>query len=127
LWSIADLPSGTSAWFHPFLGMMLKTVMFLALVLTALALIPYGAHLFSLLNKIGVTREQYLVAQSVCSGWSVLSFVLIPAMLVNVALAVMLRGEADRACESCVAAMNDLEIVWPFDAGLAGRGLQLRP
>jgi hypothetical protein len=37
---------------------------------------------------------QYFVAQSVYSGWSMLSFVLIPAMLINIALAVMLRGEA---------------------------------
>ena len=36
--------------------MVLKTVIFLAVVLSALALIPYGAHLFSLPNKIGMTR-----------------------------------------------------------------------
>ena len=52
--------------------MMLKAVIFLAVVLTALALIPYGAHLFSLPNKIGMTREQYFVAQSVYDGWALL-------------------------------------------------------
>jgi hypothetical protein len=73
--------------------MVLKTVMFLAVVLTALALIPYGAHLFALPNKIGMTREQYFVAQSAYNGWALLSVILIPAMLANIVLAVMLRSE----------------------------------
>ena len=37
--------------------MALKTVQFLALVLTALALVPAGAHLFTLLNKMDLAQE----------------------------------------------------------------------
>jgi hypothetical protein len=36
----------------------------LALVLTALALVPAGAHLFALPNKIGLAQEQYFIVQN---------------------------------------------------------------
>lgn len=42
-----------------------SSVSFLALVFTALALVPYGAHLFALPNKIGMEQEDYFIAQSV--------------------------------------------------------------
>ena len=71
--------------------MMIRTVNFLALVFTALALVPYGAHLFSLPNKIGMTEAQYFIAQSIYQGWAWLS-ILIPAMLFNVVLVYLVRG-----------------------------------
>ena len=69
----------------------LKIVQFLAIVLTALAFVPAGAHLFSLLNKIGLTAEQYYIAQGVYRGWNLFGFVLFPAVLMNFILAVMQR------------------------------------
>ena len=96
--------------------MVLKTVIFLAVVLTALALIPYGAHLFSLPNKIAMAREQYLVAQAVYDGWALISIILIPAMLVNIVLAVMLRGEAGfgLALAGCVCMAATLAVFFAF-------------
>jgi uncharacterized membrane protein len=70
-----------------------RIVQFLALVFTALALIPGGAHLFSLPNKIGMTEQQYLVAQRAYDNWSLMGLVLIPAMLFNLALAWSLRKQ----------------------------------
>src|SRR5262245_6468957 len=98
------------------LCMMLKAVIFLAVVLTALALIPYGAHLFSLPNKIGMTREEYFVAQAAYDGWALLGVVLIPAMLVNIVLAVMLRGEAGFACAvaGCIVMAATLAVFFAF-------------
>ena len=58
---------------------MTRPVSFLAVVLTALALIPYGAHLFSLPNKIGMTQEQYFIAQRAYDGWALMALVLFPA------------------------------------------------
>jgi hypothetical protein len=43
--------------------MNLRVVQFLAIMPTALALIPAGAHLFELLNKIDLTRDAYLTVQ----------------------------------------------------------------
>jgi hypothetical protein len=71
--------------------MTLKAVQFLALVLTALALIPSGAHLFALSNKIGLAQEQYLIVQNIYRGWSLFGIVLTGALTANLALAVVLR------------------------------------
>jgi ABC-type uncharacterized transport system fused permease/ATPase subunit len=73
--------------------MAVRVVAFLALVFTALALIPGGAHLFSLPNKIDMTQEQYFVAQRAYDGWWMMAFILIPAMVINAIFAVMLRAE----------------------------------
>jgi hypothetical protein len=58
--------------------MAFRTVQFLALVFTALALVPGGAHLFSLMNKIDMTQEQYFIAQSIYRGWWLMALILIP-------------------------------------------------
>jgi hypothetical protein len=111
--------------------MALKTVMFLAVVLTALALIPYGAHLFALPNKIGMTREQYFVAQSAYNGWALLSVILIPAMLVNIVLAVMLRGEAGFwlavAGSICMAATLAVFFAFTYPANVATQNWTVVP
>jgi hypothetical protein len=72
----------------------LRIVQFLAIVLTALSLVPGGAHLFELLNKINLTAEQYFVVQGIYRGWNLFAFVLIPAVIVNFVLAVMVRAHA---------------------------------
>src|SRR5437764_14136642 len=85
--------------------MALPLVSFLALVFTAVALVPYGAHLFSLPNKIGMTEAQYFIAQSIYQGRALLSLILIPAMLFNVVLAYLLRGNGTAfylAAAACV-------------------------
>jgi hypothetical protein len=71
--------------------MTLKAGQFLALVLTALALIPSGAHLFALPNKISLAQEQYLIVQNIYRGWSLFGIVLTGALIANLALAVVLR------------------------------------
>ena len=72
--------------------MPLKVVQFLALALTALALVPSGAHLFALANKIDLVAEQYFIVQSISRGWSLFGIVLIGALIANLALALLLRG-----------------------------------
>jgi hypothetical protein len=104
--------------------MVFATVNFLALAFTALALVPYGAHLFALPNKIAMTQEHYFVAQSVYAGWSRFAFVLIPAMLINIVFAWMLRGQrpafalAAAAC-LCMAATLAIFFVWTYPANVA--------
>ena len=110
---------------------MLKAVIFLAVVLTALALIPYGAHLFSLPNKIGMTREQYFIAQSVYDGWALIGTILIPAMLVNIVLAAMLRGQPGFwfAVAGCILMAATLAVFFAFTypANIATQNWKLAP
>lgn len=97
--------------------MVLKTVQFLALVFTALALVPGGAHLFSLLNKIGMPQEQYFIAQRVYDGWWMMAFILFPAMALDIVLAVMLRAERSAfyfAIAGCACLAATLAIFFAF-------------
>jgi hypothetical protein len=43
----------------------LKVVQFLALALTALALVPSGAHLFEFPSKMSLGAEQYFIVQNI--------------------------------------------------------------
>jgi hypothetical protein len=48
--------------------MSLRVIQFLAVLLTALALIPAGAHLFELPNKMHLPRDPYLTVQGIYAG-----------------------------------------------------------
>jgi hypothetical protein len=71
----------------------MKALQFLALVLTALALVPAGAHLLELPNKIDLSERDYFAVQSIYRGWAMLGIVLVGAVVANLVLAVFLRGE----------------------------------
>lgn len=73
--------------------MLVATVRFLAVILTGLALIAPGAHLFELSNKIALPKEQYFVVQGIYNGWWVVGLLLPIACLANVALAYVGRGD----------------------------------
>ena len=70
-----------------------RAVQFLAIVLTALALVPAGAHLFELPNKIDLSQEHYFVVQSIYRGWALFGIVLFGALAANLALTVLLRDQ----------------------------------
>ena len=65
---------------------------FLALCFVGLALGPALAHLLELPNKIGLSRDEYLVVQQIYSGWALLGFVVAGALLSTLALCVAERG-----------------------------------
>ena len=73
--------------------MGLRIVQFLAIVLTALALVPAGAHLFELPNKIGLDQEQYFIVQNIYRGWALFGFTLFGALAANLALTIMVRRQ----------------------------------
>jgi hypothetical protein len=71
---------------------------FLAIVFTALALVPAGAHLFELPNKIGLAREAYFIVQSIYRGWALFGIVLIGSLVANLALAIIARRQRAPFC-----------------------------
>ena len=70
--------------------MAVRLLQFCAIVLTALALVPGGAHLFELPNKIGLDQEAYFTVQAIYRGWALFGFVLFAALLADLALTVVL-------------------------------------
>jgi len=73
--------------------MSLRVVQFLAVVLTALALVPSGAHLFELPNKINLPRDTYLIVQGIYAGWALFGIIDLAALGMNVVLAIRLRRQ----------------------------------
>jgi hypothetical protein len=73
--------------------MGLRTVQFLAILFTALALVPAGAHLSELPNKIGLAEQQYFVVQGTYRGWALFGIVLFGALAANLVLGVLVRRQ----------------------------------
>jgi hypothetical protein len=71
--------------------MALRLVQFLAIMLTALALVPSGAHLAALPNKMAMAQAAYFVAQQIYAGWALFGIVLFGALVANLAHAIVLR------------------------------------
>jgi hypothetical protein len=104
--------------------MGLKATQFLALVLTALALVPTGAHLFELPNKIGLSEEQYFTVQGIYRGWALFGIALFGAAIADLALVVLLRRQhaASRWAIVALAAMLAtlaIFFVWTFPTNQA--------
>ena len=101
-----------------------RVAQFLAIVLTALALVPAGAHLFELPNKIGLAEEAYFVVQSIYRGWALFGIVLFGALAANLALAIMVRRQRAPiwlalAAFFLVAATLAIFFTWTYPANQA--------
>ena len=112
--------------------MPLKVVQFLALTLTALALVPSGAHLFALPNKINLVAEQYFIVQSIYRGWSLFGIVLIGALIANLALALLLRGRGAPFALAlfgsfCIALTLVIFFIWTYPANQATNNWTMIP
>ena len=76
-----------------------------ALVLTALALVPGGAHLFELPGKMRLGQADYFVVQSIYAGWALFAIPILLAILANGALwALQRRSDRGAARWSLAAA-----------------------
>ena len=73
--------------------MGLRVAQFLAIVFTALALVPAGAHLSELPNKIGLAQDDYFVVQSIYRGWALFGIALFGALGANLVAAILVRRQ----------------------------------
>jgi Domain of unknown function (DUF1772) len=100
-----------------------RTLKFLAIVLTALALVPLGAHLFVLPNKILLTESNYFIVQNIYRGWALFGIVLFGALFANLALAWALRGQRAfvfvAVCLGCLVANLVIFFAFTFPANQA--------
>lgn len=107
-------------------------VAWLAIVLTALALVPAGAHLLELPNKIRLADESYFVVQTIYRGWAWLGIVLIAALAADIAWAIRLRGQGTRfglvaAAAACIAATLVIFLVWTYPINQATQNWTVTP
>ena len=73
--------------------MRMKAVQFIAIMTTALYLVPTGAHLFELLNKIALPPTEYLTVQKIYAGWSLFGVVVGVALLATLVHTLLVRAD----------------------------------
>jgi hypothetical protein len=79
-------------------------VRFLAVIFTALALVPSGAHLLEMPNKISLAPDAYFAAQQLYAGWWMTGFLHMAALIAIVLLAATLRHDRTRFAFALFAA-----------------------
>jgi hypothetical protein len=104
--------------------MALRIVQFLAIIFTALALVPAGAHFFEMPNKIGLDQAQYFTVQTIYRGWALFGLVLFGALLANLVLTLMLRRQRTPfwfalAGFAGIAATLVIFFIWTYPANVA--------
>ena len=60
---------------------------FFAVLLTGLALIAPGAHLYKIVNKMSLSESEYFVVQKIYIGWWIAGLLLPLALIANLVLA----------------------------------------
>ena len=73
--------------------MLMKVVQFIAIITTALYLVPTGAHLFELPNKFSLTPTEYLTVQKIYAGWSLFGIIIGMALLATLAHTLLVRAD----------------------------------
>jgi hypothetical protein len=78
-------------------------IRFLSLFFVALALVPSGAHLAELPNKIHLAREHYLIVQQIYRGWALWGAVVFGALIATLLLTFINRDGPRRFTLSLIA------------------------
>lgn len=105
---------------------------FLAVLLTALALVPAGAHLLALPNKLAMGREAYQAAQGAYAGWALAGAFPIAAILACLGLAHRQQRPPASPWPAllaafCLAAGLAVFFAWTFPANQATRNWTALP
>lgn len=64
----------------------MKQLQFATIMMTALALVPGGAHVLEMASKLSLDQTAYFTVQAIYRGWSLLGIVIIGAILANLIL-----------------------------------------
>jgi cytochrome bd-type quinol oxidase subunit 2 len=102
----------------------MKALQFLAVVLTALALVPGGAHLLAMPNKLGLDETAYFAAQEIYRGWALFGVVLVAAIAADLALAIGARRQRAAFWPAligalCLVATLAVFFLWTYPANQA--------
>ena len=83
--------------------MSLRSLLIASLLFTVLTLVPTGAHLLSLPNKMGMIAADYLVAQQAYRGWNLSAIVVLGALAATGLLAWWSRNHEDISLPAVIA------------------------
>jgi len=94
---------------------------FLAVIFTALALVPGGAHLMSLPAKIDMPEQPYFIVQQIYRGWAWAGIAIFAALFANLASAFLAPRHARQfwlavAAALLIAATLAIFFIWTYPA-----------
>ncbi len=102
---------------------MLYALRVIAVLFAAVALVPRGAHLFSMASKLRLDGEAYLAAQRAYDGWNLFAIVIVGALAATLALTVALHRAGEpwvlaALALVCLAATQAIFwlFTWPMNA-----------
>jgi len=101
-----------------------KISQFLAVVLTALALMPGGAHLMALSAKVAMPEHPYFVVQQIYRGWAWVGAVTFLAIFANFLAALLTRDSPRKwrlfgAAAALIAVTLAVFFAWTYPANQA--------
>lgn len=94
------------------------------ILLFALALVPGGAHLLEITNKMSLDRDAYMLVQQIYRGWDLMGIVHIAAILAGLALSILSRQQRipfRLALAGCALLGASLAVffIWTFPVNIA--------
>lgn len=112
--------------------MTVRVAQFLVIIISALALIPSGAHLAALPNKIALPQSEYFTVQAIYYGWAILGLLWLAAVTINALLAVIVRSQKwpfrlSVAAALCFALVFAVFFLWTFPANQATNNWRTAP
>jgi hypothetical protein len=100
---------------------------FLAVLLTGLALIAPGAHLYELANKMALAKSEYAVTQKIYIGWWMAGLLLPLALIANLALAYTERNQLALAAAALLLANLVIFYFFTYPVNLTTQNWTLLP
>jgi hypothetical protein len=112
--------------------MMIRTLQFVAMLFTAVAMAAGWAHLLELPNKMALSHDDYLTVQQIYRGWALLGFIVVGALVTTAALTVLQRGEGAAfylalAATLCIALSLAVFFLFTFPANKATQNWTVLP
>jgi hypothetical protein len=95
----------------------MNTIYALALLFAALALVPAGAHVAELVNKMQLSAAEYRTVQQIYRGWALFGIVVFGALGSTLVLALRVRGHTGAFRPALIALLciaGTQAIFWTF-------------
>lgn len=110
----------------------MKLAQFFTTLLFALALVPGGAHVLELANKMRLDQDQYMTVQQIYRGWDSLGIVLMAALLAGLVLSFLSRRQKlafslALAAFLLLGASTAIFFIWTFPMNTATANWTLAP
>lgn len=109
-----------------------KLAHFLAIALTAAAMVPGGAHLFAMAAKLGMAQEPYFTVQQIYRGWALFGIAIFGAVFANAWVAWIVRRQSHSfrfalAASLLLVAMLAIFFAWTYPANQATQNWTVAP